>query len=182
MNLFKMRRFGVLSQCIFLSIVAAGLFGVIHDQITFSISREYFTKFKYQQFGFGSDSFGGDRQTVAAIGFLATWWVGLFIGLIFGFTGLIFPDHKEMFKAVSKSIALVLMISVLSGIAGFLIAKFHLVKTGVGWSFPDHLVDRESFIIVGTIHNFSYLGALTGLLAGVIYMLVRKQKLVRVKG
>ena len=59
--------------------------GSIHDQVTYSISPEYFTKFKYQQFGFDPAWFGGHRQTVAVIGFLATWWMGIihwhFIGL-----------------------------------------------------------------------------------------------------
>ena len=28
----------------------AGLYGVVHDQVTYSISQEYFTRFKFLQF------------------------------------------------------------------------------------------------------------------------------------
>ena len=72
-----MRKFGVLTATIFIAIILAGIYGIIHDQITYSISPEYFTKFKYQQFGFDPAWFGGHRQTVAVIGFLATWWMGI---------------------------------------------------------------------------------------------------------
>src|SRR6185503_8995132 len=55
--------------------IIAGFYGVLHDQITYSISPEYFTKFKFKQFEYAN--FGlGDRIFVSTIGFLATWWVG----------------------------------------------------------------------------------------------------------
>jgi hypothetical protein len=60
-----MRKFGVFAATIFFTIIIAGLYGIIHDQITYSISPEYFTKFKYRQFGFEPSWFGGHRQTVA---------------------------------------------------------------------------------------------------------------------
>ena len=99
-----MRKFGILSSTIFISIILAGLYGIIHDQITYTISPEYFTKFKYQQFGFEPAWFGGHRQTVIIIGFLATWWTGIIIGIGLGSTGLIFNDHKKMSRAIKKAI------------------------------------------------------------------------------
>jgi hypothetical protein len=30
--------------------LVAGLFGIIHDEISYSVSNEYFTKFKFIQF------------------------------------------------------------------------------------------------------------------------------------
>ena len=82
-----MRKFAVFSATLFISILLAGLYGILHDQVTYTIAPEYFTKFKYGQFGFEPAWFGGHRQTVAAIGFLATWWTGIFIGLGLGLTG-----------------------------------------------------------------------------------------------
>ena len=49
----------------------AGLYGALHDQLSFTIAPEYFTRFKYDQFGFEPAWFGGHRPTVAVIGFLA---------------------------------------------------------------------------------------------------------------
>ena len=51
----------------------AGLYGVIHDQITYSISAEYFTRLKFIQFRW-ADIGLPTRAFVAEIGFLATWW------------------------------------------------------------------------------------------------------------
>ena len=55
----------------------AGMYGILHDQITYSISPEYFTHLKFDQFHYAN--FGlPQRVFVAEIGFLATWWVGFF--------------------------------------------------------------------------------------------------------
>src|SRR6266567_3037820 len=59
--------------------VLAGVYGVIHDEVTYSISAEYFTRLKFSQFHYAN--FGlPPRVFVAEIGFLATWWVGFFAG------------------------------------------------------------------------------------------------------
>ena len=173
-----MRKFGIFSLTIFVSIILAGLYGILHDQVTYTIAPEYFTKFKYDQFGFEPQWFGGHRQTVAVIGFLATWWTGIFIGLGLGLTGLIYQDHKTMRKAIQKAIIVTFCFAVATGIFGFFYGRFVLTKTGVDWWLPDNLSDKNAFITVGSIHNFSYLGGLLGLIAG-IYYLVRLNKLQR---
>lgn len=170
-----MRKFAVFSKTLFISILLAGTYGVVHDQITYSISPEYFTKFKYLQFGFEPEWFGGHRLTVAVIGFLAAWWTGIFIGFGLGLTALIFRDHKTMWRATRKAILITLCFAAAAGLFGFLYGKFVLTKTGVGWWLPDDLIDKGAFITVGSIHNFSYLGGLFGLMAGIFY-LVRLKK------
>ncbi|AEV99658.1 hypothetical protein A4D02_27920 [Niastella koreensis] len=173
-----MRKFAVSSATIFISILLAGFYGILHDQVTYTIAPEYFTKFKYDQFGFEPQWFGGHRQTVAVIGFLATWWTGIFIGLGLGLTALIFRDHKTMRRAIQKAVVVTFCFAVATGVFGFFYGRFVLTKTGVDWWLPDNLVDKNAFITVGSIHNFSYLGELLGLVAG-IYYLVRLNKLQR---
>src|SRR5512137_2235558 len=56
--------------------LVAGGYGVLHDQVTYSIAPEYFTNLKFKQFHFANLGLG-DRVFVSAVGFLATWWVGL---------------------------------------------------------------------------------------------------------
>ncbi len=175
-----MRKFGILASTIFISAILAGMYGIIHDQVTYSVSTEYFTKFKYDQFGFEPAWFGGHRQTVAVIGFLATWWTGIIIGIGLGLTGLIYSDHTIMWNAIKKAIALTFCVAVLTGLIGFLYGKLHLTKTTVNWWLPDNLVDKDSFIVVGSIHNFSYFGGLFGLIVGIIY-LIRQNKIQRQK-
>ncbi|MEQ1798086.1 MAG: hypothetical protein ABL872_09045 [Lacibacter sp.] len=169
-----MRKFGVFTSFILISALIAGLYGIIHDQITYSISPEYFTKFKYRQFGLDPSLFGGHRPTVAIIGFLATWWTGIFIGIGLGLTTLIYDDYKRMRAALAKGIGVVLSIAVLTGITGYFYGRFHLIKTGVNWWLPEDLIDRNSFITVGSIHNFSYIGGIIGLLVGIVFLIKTK--------
>jgi hypothetical protein len=165
-----MRRFGVFAGTILIAIVIAGLYGILHDQITYSISEEYFTKFKYRQFGIDGTTYGGNRQAVAVIGFLATWWMGYIISIPVALVGFLFRNHTTMRSIITKAIAIVFVTAILFGIAGFLWAKFHLIKAGISWRMPDDLIDKNDFITVGSIHNFSYLGGLAGLFIALIYM------------
>jgi len=150
------------------------LYGIIHDQITFSISPEYFTKFKYRQFGFERYWFGGHRKAVAVIGFLATWWMGLIIGFIIASVGLIFTDHVTMRNVIIKAMIIVFLAAIVFAFAGFLWGKYHLLNTGVNWWLPDDLIDKNNFIVVGSIHNFSYTGGIAGLLIAIAYMIIKK--------
>ena len=59
--------------------LVAAIYGIVHDQITYSISPEYFTRLKCIQFHYAN--FGlPHRVFVAEVGVLATWWVGLIAG------------------------------------------------------------------------------------------------------
>ena len=169
-----MRKLGVFTATTIIAIILSGLYGIVHDQVTYSISPEYFTKFKYQQFGIEPARFGSDRQVVAIIGFLASWWMGIFIGILLGLTGLIFNSYKIMRKAIINGIKVTLLTTILFAILGFLWGKFYLVKAGVDWPLPDGLVDKDHFIIVGSVHNFSYLGGIAGILFAIIYMVRRR--------
>jgi hypothetical protein len=156
----------------------AGMYGVLHDQITYSISPEYFTKFKYDQFGFEPSWFGGHRQTVAVIGFLATWWIGVFIGIVIAIGTLFNSSPVLMFRTAIKSITIVMVTTVLTGVVGALYGAISNHDT-LQWYFPDDLTDKYHFIIVGWIHNFGYLGGLCGLVAAIlfqIYDLVRQKR------
>lgn len=171
-----MRKFAVLSATIFISILLAGIYGILHDQVTYTLAPEYYTKFKFDQFGLEPQWFGGQRQTVAVIGFLATWWTGMFIGVVLGFTALIYKDHTAMRKALQKAVAVTFCFAVATGVLGFFYGRYVLTKTGVDWWLPGNLMDRNAYITVGSIHNFSYLGGLLGLVAGVCYLLVQNKQ------
>jgi hypothetical protein len=166
-----MKKLGVLGLTVVVSALLAGVYGIVHDQLTYSISHEYFTKFKYVQFGFEPAWFGGHRPTVAVIGFLATWWFGLFIGVGLGLVALLLPDAETMRRALTKAIGLVYCTAVLAGCAGFLYGRYYLSHTDVNWWLPEKLIHKNDFITVGAIHNGSYAGGLAGLLVGIVYLL-----------
>lgn len=157
------------------STLLAGLYGALHDQLTYSISSEYFTKFKYQQFGFEPAWFGGHRPTVALIGFLATWWVGLLTGLIFGLLGLLFVPPTKLVGTLPRAVRLAFGTTIATEIIGYCYGRFFLATTGVTWWLPNDLQHPADFITVGSMHNFGYCGGLVGLLVGTVYILRRRR-------
>jgi hypothetical protein len=175
-----MKRLLLLLLIIGLGPIIGGLYGIIHDQLTYTISPEYYTKFKFYQFGLidiGNEAiFPNPRLEVSAVGFMATWWMGLPIGLILGLVGLTIKDNKNMFLTVIKAFILTTIVTFATGLIGLAYGKFQLADTGVNWWLPDNLIDKKNFIAVGSMHNFSYIGGLTGLIAGVIYILRQRKK------
>lgn len=174
-----MRKFAVFSATVFICIVLAGLYGMIHNQVTYTVSPEYFTKFKYKQFRFEPSAFGGHRQTVAVIGFFASWWVGLVIGLVIGLIAVMRFDRPVINKRIRKAILLVFLAAIISGFAGYVygtVAGAYQTKSSFkGWYFPPGLADYAGYIKAGSIHNFSYLGSLLGLVVASIYLFRHKR-------
>src|SRR6186997_828491 len=76
----------------------AGAYGILHDQVTYTLSEEYFTKFKAEQFRW-ADLGWPPRVFVAEIGFLATWWVGFVAGW---FLARITVPHLSRSKALRR--------------------------------------------------------------------------------
>jgi hypothetical protein len=173
------RKFGLFWKTIFLTIIFAGLFGILHDQLTFTVSEEYFTKFKFRQFNFGIVDEDDERMMVAMVGFYATWWVGAIIGLVLAAVGYIYTTYENMRTAINTALVIVFAITVFFSFAGYFWGRFYLVNKGVDWWLPEDLLDRDNFIIVGSIHNFSYIGGAVGLLLAIVYMFRNKNILVR---
>jgi len=163
--------------------LVGGLYGVIHDQLTYSISPEYYTKFKFYQFGLmdvGDEAiFPNPRIQVSIVGFLATWWMGIPIGLILGLVGLTLPDSRQMFRKTMQAIGITIVVAFITGLLGLARGKYYLADVGVNWWLPENLIDTKNYISVGSMHNFSYLGGLTGLIAGIIYIVGQKNKLAK---
>ena len=160
-----------------ISICFASLFGIIHDQITYTICNEYYTKFKFHQFGLtgpsGEATLPHPRFAVAKVGLLATWWVGKYIGIVFGLTGLLFTDHRGMMNAILKALGYTFVITILAATTGFIYGNYFANADTVNWWLPDNLIHKKDFVTVGIIHNFSYSGGGLGLIFGIVYLLVK---------
>lgn len=162
----------------------AGLYGILHDQLTYTISPEYYTKFKFYQFGLmdeGSEAiFGFPRLQVSIVGFMATWWMGIPIAIVLGLFSL-HSDRKLMIEIAMKAFIVTMIIAFLGGLYGLYegftyisaLPKEKLPR----WFIPDNLVDFRSFIAVGSMHNASYMGGFFGLFGGIAYIGWRKGRL-----
>lgn len=149
--------------------VIAGTYGIVHDQMTFSIGPEYFTTFKFEQFGWADKrkSWGvSDRFFVGTIGFLATWWVGMFTGWFLGRIALPGWPRATAYRMCFLGFAMVFALGILGGIAGWLWGHYHGPDYGRWHDIAEQMgiKDLRSFKTVGFIHNGSYIGGGLGLL------------------
>jgi hypothetical protein len=149
----------------------AGGYGILHDQVTYTLSEEYFSKFKSVQFQWAD--FGWPRRWyVALIGFLATWWVGLIAGW---FLSRLTVPHLDRGMAVRQCFAgfgTVFILALAGGLVGAWLGwrRMHDADLG-GWTgFVDAYGVKElgRFVWVGFIHNASYAGGLVGLIVALV--------------
>lgn len=154
------------------SVVIASIYGIVHDQLTYTISPEYYTKFKFIQFGLKEtpDFNFHPRILVSLTGWMATWWVGLIIGFILSL--FILPLKHNVYKIALKAIFVVLAISFLTGFAGLITGYIFGSDTSLSAEgyFPEDEVDGKHFTAVGFMHTFGYIGGLIGLFIGILYI------------
>ena len=155
----------------------AGLYGMLHDQITYSISSEYFTRLKFLQFHYADFGFP-PRVFVAEIGFLATWWVGLIAGWFLARVAIpAFPGRSAR-AGIFRGFAIMLTGALSAGLVGLLLGlRLDPDSDLSAWqSFVTTrgVADLPSFVRVAYIHNASYLGGLIGLIVALLFL--RRQK------
>jgi hypothetical protein len=151
--------------------VIAALYGIIHDQITYSISPEYFTRVKFAQFHYAD--FGlPPRLLVAEIGVLATWWVGFIAGW---FLARVTVPSRPPAKALRSSLhgfGIIFASALLAGVVGYCVGLFPGANsefaTWRDFAAGRGVVDLPNFVRVAYLHNAGYLGALLGLIAALI--------------
>lgn len=157
---------------IFTSIAAAIVYGIVHDQVTARICVEYFT--------IGHPpAIRSHSPTAQAFywGIVATWWVGLILGLGLAVSARAGKrpqlEWKQLFRPILVLVLAMYGIALLGGIFGFFTATagiFHLV---------DHLAARVpenkhvAFLTVGWAHSASYLA---GLLGGIVLWVTTWEK------
>jgi hypothetical protein len=174
------KKFLIFLVLLVMAVLIAGTCGIIHDQITYSISSEYYTKFKFLQFGLVESQLPG-RVKVALVGFLASWWMGIPIGLLVGLLGFIHRDHRRMFQVTFRSFVLVAGFTLAFGLAGlacgyYRTSTIHLRDYDY-WFVPDNLVDLRRFLCVGYMHNSSYLGGAASIVvAWIFHVIVRLRR------
>ncbi|HVD97624.1 MAG TPA: hypothetical protein VNB90_05415 [Cytophagaceae bacterium] len=155
---------------ILLAIMIAGVYGALYDQITFSISNEFFTQMRFARLGIVEGDVN-TRWEVAKIGFVNTWSVGLVLGSILSLIGLLHADNKKMFYTTLQAFLIALGTGFLLGmIAYFFSAPSENVSEGV------NIVDQKAFNKVLSMNNYSYNGAIIGMFIGIGWQVYRTRK------
>ncbi len=152
-----------------LGALVAGAYGILHDQITYSISPEYFTKMKFAQFYY-ANFHHSDRVFAATIGFLATWWVGFAAGW---FIARITVPQTSKDTAIKQSLygfAVIFGFAIAAAFIGFILGILHTADYSYWAPLTQMLSITEvpDFVTVAYIHNASYIGGVIGLIASII--------------
>lgn len=176
------KKIGLLILIVLLSILLASIYGFLHNQVSYSISNEYFTIFKFDQFGSIKYTLDFPRMSAGLIGIASTWWFGLLIGLVYGIIGMFQSTPSIMWKSSFDAIIRTLIITIVFGIIGILIGTILISNLNVDWNLPTDLIFTKRFLIAGTMHNFSYLGGMIGLIYGIFFQLkIKKSNIKRFK-
>lgn len=158
-----------------LCVVAAIVYGVIHDQVTARVCIEYFTIGHPPVFATNSPTLLG-----IGWGILATWWVGLLLGAPLAFASVRGPWPRRSVGSLVKPIGVLLacmgVSALVAGVIGFVVA-------GAGWVFLlEPLASRvpserhAAFIADLWAHSASYLvGFVGGLILISRVFLVRRR-------
>jgi hypothetical protein len=150
-------------KILLLSIVAAVFYGIVHDQVTARICVEYFT--------IGHPPiFGTKNPTLLGVGWglLATWWVGLFLGVPLAVVARAGKLPKRSAASLVRPIGLLMLASaggaILAGLLGWLLASRGLVQLIEPLATAVPTNRHIPFLIDGFAHTASYaFGFLGGL-------------------
>tara|TARA_R110002072_G_scaffold303133_2_gene495159 strand:+ start:515 stop:1072 length:558 start_codon:yes stop_codon:yes gene_type:complete len=158
----------LLSVPVFLLLACAlsGVYGMIHNQVSYSISPEYFTKLKFEQFGVSHST--PERLGAAVVGWHASWWMGAFIGLFLIPAGMLVRSDRGYVLAVLRAFVAVLATTTLVGATGLLLAVvFARADPELDSMLRDAMIaDPIAFRRTAALHNASYIGGLLGIFAG----------------
>jgi hypothetical protein len=161
-----------------LGALIAGLYGVIHDQVTYSLCPEYFTRLKFVQFHYAD--FGlPPRFFVAEIGFLATWWVGFVAGWFLSRMAVPIWPPVEARSFILRGIGIILVSAFAASLLGWGLGLLRRPNADYSaWQefvTAHGVVDLPGFVRVAYIHNASYLGGLIGLILALVHLRRSKQ-------
>jgi len=144
-----------------LCVLAAVAYGILHDQVTARICVEYFT--------IGHPPiFGTDDPTLLGLGWgvLATWWVGVMLGIPLAMVARIGKRPKRTAGSLIKPLVVLMAVSAVGAIVAGVIGAW-LASAGIV-VLPKPLADEVptsqhvAFIADLFAHNASYLAGFIG--------------------
>ncbi|MDG2012602.1 MAG: hypothetical protein P8J33_03805 [Pirellulaceae bacterium] len=153
----------------------AGVYGAVHNQISYTVAPEYFTKFKFHQFGLIHFQ---DRVGAAIVGWNAAWWMGVIIGAVLIPLGLLIRGNANYFWGMIRVFGTVALTTLIVGLVALAIAFVVVDPDNIGefTRYNNEIDDNAAFARAGTMHNFSYLGGLIGIITGAIAVFWQRKR------
>ena len=150
-ELHNMTALGIVAFCV----LAAVVYGILHDQVTARVCLEYFTVFH-------APVFGTQSPTLLGIGWgiIATWWVGLFLGVMLAIAARLGKRPKvglrELVKPVIRLMIVVGVLAIAFGVVGYFAAEQGWVSMARPWSQRIPEARHTRFLADLWAHNASY--------------------------
>lgn len=166
------RKLALLIALLPLAALLGAAYGAVHNQISYTVSPEYFTKFKFISFHMPW-AYEAQRVGASVVGALASWWMGVLIYLPLAAISLRARDTRRMVRSLCTALVLVIIIVFIIGLfglaIGFLNVGTHNIDTYRHWLMPN-VENPVAFIHAGWMHNFSYAGGFIGLAVGCVFL------------
>lgn len=157
-----------------LGCVIAGVYGALHDQVSYTVSPDYFHSLKFHQFQI--PPMLHDRVGAAIVGWRATWWMGAIIGVPILTAGLLLPGARAYFRHCLVAFLVVTVTALVVGLGALAYAWMTITPESLpGFRYPEG-VDQVAFARAGVMHNFSYLGGFLGILTGTAYLAIARYR------
>lgn len=165
-----MARVAVFILLCFCAMFAAAAFGALHNQISFTIGASYFYDVKFAQFGI--DPIIRNRIGASVVGALASWWMGLLMGLPAFALGLFTQaGRRRYFHAGIKSIWIAISIAAIGAFIGLAFGFIAEINMLVGYlPMIDAFSDPIGFVRAAIMHEASYFGGAIGALVALYVM------------
>lgn len=170
--------FKIFCTCILITIG----YTILHDQVAFSISSDFFYRYSFYQYGIANEGLSWvpelPRYEVFKLSLYSSWWIGIILGLVTCFVG--FSDRSKNMKMRDFRQAFLIGIStaiIVSALGAFLgnLSGTPPLKSDILFENNGSLLDQKNFEIARHMDIFSYIGGAIGTLFACINI-YRKRK------
>jgi hypothetical protein len=160
-------------KIIFLCIISAITYGIIHDQITARVCVEYFTIGHPPVFHTNSPTWLG-----LGWGVIATWWVGFFLGVPLAIVSSVGKrpqlTAKQLAPSILKLLCVMAIFALFAGVTGYLLVSHGTIQ------LPEFVVQaipankRIVFMADWFSHLTSYLVGFVGGIVVIVLAAIRR--------
>ncbi len=154
------------------SCLLAGLYGALFNQISYTVAPAYFHEFKFSEVGV--DPGLQSRLGAVLIGAMASWWMGLILGLPLFLVGLLIRDDGVFWRSYLVAVALTVVTALLCGLAALGYAALSYTPASLpAWMAGREVAQPVAFARAGTMHMSSSLGGVVGAGIALGYMIAQ---------
>jgi hypothetical protein len=165
------------ARIVLLAIGAAIAYGIVHDQITARVCVEYFT--------IGHPPiFGTESPTLLALGWgvVATWWVGLILGLPLACLARLGRapklEPRQLVRPILVLLTVMAVCALFAGVLGWQLATRNVIQLEQFVRLPIPPEKHAAFLADGFAHNASYA---VGFLGGFVLLAWARAKRLRAR-